>query len=196
MRTRELDKVGNGMRLVFIYGPPASGKLTVGRELAKLTGFKLYHNHVSIRFVTSLFDFGTKTFNRLTDKYRREMLEEAAREGVDTIFTFVYGKPVDDEFVRDIVRRVKRHGGRVFFVRLFCTRKELARRIAKPGRRALGKLTEKKILDDLYRVYDLDSEVPLQSSLNIDTGKISPRKATRMIVQHYKLHSLNKKSSQ
>jgi chloramphenicol 3-O-phosphotransferase len=182
------------MRLVFIYGPPASGKLTIARELTKLTGFKLFHNHVSIQFVTSLFDFGTKTFNRLTDKYRREMLEEAAREGVDTIFTFVYGRPVDDEFVRDSVRRVKRHGGRVVFVRLYCDREELARRVAAPGRRALGKLSKKKILNDLYRVFDLDSEVPVQSSFSIDTGKNSPRKAARMIVQRYKLRSSKKKS--
>ena len=181
------------MKLIFIYGPPASGKLTVARELAKLTGFSLFHNHVSIQFVSSIFDFGTKTFNRLTDKYRREMLEEAAREGVDTIFTFVYGKPVDDEFVRDIARRVKRHRGRIFFVRLFCDRKELARRVAKPGRRALGKLTQKRILDHLYLVHDLDSEVPIQSSLSIDTAKNSPRKAARMIVQHYKLRSVDKK---
>lgn len=180
------------MRLVFIYGPPASGKLTVARELSVLTGFNLFHNHVSIQFVTSLFEFGTKTFNRLTDKYRREMLEEAAREGVDTIFTFVYGRPVDDEFVRDIVRRVKRHRGRVFFVRLYCDRKELARRLAKPGRRALGKLTEKKILDDLYRVHDLDAEVPFESSLSIDTEKISTRRAARLIAQHYRLRSSKK----
>ena len=175
------------MKLVFIYGPPASGKLTVAKELSKRTGFKLFHNHVSIQFVTSLFDFGTKPFNRLVDRYRREMLEEAAREGVDTIFTFVYGRPVDDEFVRDITRRVKRYKGRVFFVRLYCDRKELARRLGKSERRALGKLTEKKILDDLYRVHDLDSEVPARSSLNIDTGKQSPKKAAQMIIKHYKL---------
>ena len=181
------------MRLVFIYGPPASGKLTVARELARLTGFKLFHNHVSIEFVTSLFEFGSKPANRLVDRYRREMIEEAAREGVDTIFTFVYGRPVDDEFVRDIVRRVKRFRGRVFFVRLHCDRKELGRRIAKPERRALGKLTRKKILDDLYRVHDLDSEVPIQSSLSIDTGRHSARKAARMIVQHYKLRSFRTK---
>ena len=190
---------GNGqssMRLVFIYGPPASGKLTVAGELARLTGFKLFHNHVSIQFVTSLFEFGTKPANRLIDRYRREMLEEAAREGVDTIFTFVYGRPVDDEFVRDIVRRVKRFEGRVFFVRLYCDRKELGRRIARPERRALGKLTEKRILDDLYRVHDLESEVPGQSSLSIDTGRKSPRQATVLIVRHYKLRSSRKKSDQ
>lgn len=80
------------MRLVFIYGPPASGKLTVAKRLSKLTGFRLFHNHVSIQFVQSLFEFGTEPFWQLTDKYRLEMLEEAARHGIDTIFTFVYGR--------------------------------------------------------------------------------------------------------
>lgn len=175
------------MKLIFIYGPPASGKLTVARELSKLTGFKLFHNHVSIQFVTSLFEFGTKSANRLVDKYRREMIEEAAREGVDMIFTFVYGRPVDDESVKDIVHRVKHHSGRVLFVRLQCDRRELARRISKQERRSLGKLTDKKVLDELYQIYDLDSEVPLQSSLSIDTAKHLPARAARMIVRHYKL---------
>jgi len=67
------------MKLVFIYGPPASGKLTVARELSKLTGFKLFDNHVSIRFVESLFDFGTRPFLRLTGKYRMEMIEKRPR---------------------------------------------------------------------------------------------------------------------
>lgn len=94
------------MRLVFIYGPPASGKLTVAKELAKLTGFRLFHNHISIKLVQSLFEFGSKPFWRLTDKYRREMIEEATKEGVDTIFTFVYGKKADDAFVRSDAREM------------------------------------------------------------------------------------------
>src|SRR3989442_10339181 len=97
------------MRLVFIYGPPASGKLTVATELAKLTGFKLFHNHVSIQFVQSIFEFGTKTFWRLTNKYRLQMIEEGSKEGVDTIFTFVYSKGEDHRFVRDVLKTVRSH---------------------------------------------------------------------------------------
>src|SRR6059036_357791 len=89
-------EVRAGMKLVFVYGPPASGKLTVAKELAKLTGFRLFHNHVSIQFVQSLFEFGTKTFWRLTNTYRLEMIEQAAKDGIDTIFTFVYSKGEDD----------------------------------------------------------------------------------------------------
>ncbi len=123
------------MKLIFVYGPPASGKLTVATELAKLTGFKLFHNHVSIQFVQSIFEFGTKTFWRLTGKYRMEMLEEAAKEGVDTIFTFVYSKGEDDQFVKQVLQNVRSHGGQVCFVRLHCDRKELVKRVRASQRR-------------------------------------------------------------
>jgi len=36
------------MNLVFLHGPAASGKLTVGRELSRLTGYRLFHNHLGL----------------------------------------------------------------------------------------------------------------------------------------------------
>ncbi|TMI66797.1 hypothetical protein E6H16_04805 [Candidatus Bathyarchaeota archaeon] len=175
------------VRLVFIYGPPAVGKLTVAIELSKQTGFKLYHNHVSIDFVKSIFQFGTPVYERLVDKYRREMLEEAAKENVDIIFTFVYGKGEDDEFVKDIIRRVVSHNGEVLFVRLHCSLEELARRVVVKSRRSQGKLASKRDLDSLFKEFDLLSEVPSVESLSIDTSRNSPQKVARLIVRHYEL---------
>lgn len=175
------------MKLIFVYGPPAVGKLTVATELARITGFKLYHNHVSVDFVKSVFEFGTPTFWRLVDKFRREILEEAAKEGVDTIFTFVYGKGVDDEFVKDVVRRVESHDGRVCFVRLYCDRNELLRRVGTSSRKKSGKLTTKSGLDRMFRRFDLTAEVPTAKSLSIDTTNRAPRRVAREVALHYKL---------
>ena len=177
------------MRLVFIYGPPASGKLTVGTELAKLTGFKLFHNHVSIQFVQSIFGCGTKTFSRLTGKYRLEIIEEAAKEGIDTIFTFVYSKGEDDRFVRDVLKSVRSHRGKVCFVRLYCNRKELARRVKSSQRRKLGKIGTEKMLSDLFRTYNLDSEIPFQRSVSIDTTNRTPRSVAKSIGRQHRLSS-------
>ncbi len=177
------------MRLVFIYGPPASGKLTVATELAKLTGFKLFHNHVSIQFVQSIFEFGTKTFWRLTSKYRLEMIEEAAKEGIDTIFTFVYSKGEDDEFVKRVLQKVRSNGGRLSFVRLYCDRKELARRVKSSQRRRMGKIGTEKMLSDLFRKYNLDLEIPFQRSLSINTTNRTPRNVAKSIARHYRLSS-------
>jgi shikimate kinase len=177
------------MRLIFIYGPPASGKLTVATDLAKLTGFKLFHNHVSIQFVQSIFELGTKTFSRLTNKYRLEMIEEAAKERVDMIFTFVYGKGEDDEFVKDTLQRVRSQGGRVCFVRLYCEREELARRVKATRRKKMGKVSTHEILNDLFRRHNLDSEIPFSKSMSVDTTNQSPRIVAKLIARQYRLRT-------
>ncbi len=40
-------------------GPPAVGKMTKGQELEKLSGYKLFHNHVTIEMVVPFFSYGT-----------------------------------------------------------------------------------------------------------------------------------------
>ena len=39
------------MTLVFIYGPPGVGKLTTARALAELTGFRVFHDHLTVNLV-------------------------------------------------------------------------------------------------------------------------------------------------
>lgn len=55
--------------LVFIVGPPAVGKMTVGHELAKRTGLKLFHNHHTIDLALRFFPFGTPPFQRLVGEF-------------------------------------------------------------------------------------------------------------------------------
>jgi hypothetical protein len=45
--------------LVFIVGPGAVGKMTVGAALAARTGLKLFHNHQTIDLVLPYFAFGS-----------------------------------------------------------------------------------------------------------------------------------------
>lgn len=80
------------MKLIFIYGAPAVGKLTVARELEKQTGFKVFHNHLTIDAIEPVFDFGTKSFWKLVHRIRLETISEAALENVNLIFTFCYAK--------------------------------------------------------------------------------------------------------
>ncbi|MBB5075940.1 hypothetical protein [Nonomuraea endophytica] len=50
--------------LLCIVGPPAVGKMTVGNAIANRTGYKLFHNHLSVEPVLRFFDFGTEPFGR------------------------------------------------------------------------------------------------------------------------------------
>jgi len=43
------------MKLVFIHGPVASGKLTIARALGQLSGFAVFHNHLVVDAVAAVF---------------------------------------------------------------------------------------------------------------------------------------------
>ena len=53
------------MKLIFIWGPAASGKLTVARELEKLTGLPVFHNHLVVDALLEKLPFGDPEFVRL-----------------------------------------------------------------------------------------------------------------------------------
>jgi hypothetical protein len=83
------------VHLVILFGPPAVGKMTVGLELARLTGYKLLHNHMTIEPVLDVFPFGSPPFNRLVGGLRRRILEEACvAQLAGLIFTYAWA--VDD----------------------------------------------------------------------------------------------------
>jgi hypothetical protein len=129
------------MKLVFIHGAPAVGKLTVARELAKLTGFRLFHNHLTVDLLSAVFDFGSAPFVMLREQIWLSVFREAALQNVSLIFTFNPERTVRDRFIQDTLDVVAKEGGQVVFVELICSEDELERRIADPSRNEFGKLS-------------------------------------------------------
>ncbi|MCX5443815.1 hypothetical protein [Streptomyces sp. NBC_00063] len=77
--------------LLYIVGPPAVGKATVGHEIATRTGLRLFHNHMAIEPVLRFFDFGSPAFVRLVDGFRQSLIEEVAASDLPgLIFTYVW----------------------------------------------------------------------------------------------------------
>lgn len=175
------------MDLVYIYGPPGVGKFTTGKELSKITGYKLFHNQLSIEFVMSVFKFGTPSFNKLVLGFRSEMIEEAARSNTPLIFTSLYARGLSDKIFKDIIRRVEKNGGRVCLVGLYCDKKELLRRIRSRSRKNFFKIRSPGRLEQLMKRYEF-STVSFRKGLIIDNTRISPKKTAQMIASHYRLN--------
>ena len=175
------------MKLLFIYGSPAVGKLTVATQIAARTGFKLFHNHLSIDCVEPVFDYGTKPFGRLVNLIRVETIREAARENVDLIYTFCYAKGPDDAHVKSITKIVEENGGEVCFVLLKADREQLNKRVTEESRKRLGKAKTVEMMDYFHETYDLFSPVPERESLIIDNTNLSTDKAAEQIITHFKV---------
>ena len=175
------------MHLVYLYGPPGVGKLTVARALAARTGFKIYHNHVSIDAVLPVFEFGTAPFWKLVHQMRRDMLEAVTSEGVDLIITNVYAHPDDAPRIEWYLEAVEQHGGRVACVQLTCALEELERRVTAAERVAMRKLATLELLRETVSNYELFTPLPDRDSLRIDNTSLSPDAVATRIIQHYGL---------
>jgi hypothetical protein len=131
------------VRLLLIIGPPAVGKMTVGRAVADRSTFRLFHNHHTIELLLDVFDYGTPPFDRLNSEYRRRIIEEAAEAGADLVFTFVWDLDLPSE-ADWLARLVAPYGDRVAVVELVA---DLDTRLVR--NRTEHRLAEKKSKRDL-----------------------------------------------
>jgi hypothetical protein len=177
------------MQLIFLYGPPGVGKLTVARELSTLTGFRLFHNHLTVNLVTAIFQPRTDAWDRLAARIRLDVFSEAAREGVDLILTRAPRLVDDAELARveAMVAPIRASNGSALFVRLACDRAELLRRVRSSDRQAHDKLTDPDVLLDQV---DLDATLPFQPHLWLDTTALTPTQAADRIATHFDLPRL------
>jgi thiamine kinase-like enzyme/shikimate kinase len=174
------------VQLVFLYGPPGVGKYTIGVELAAQTGFRLFHNHLTVNLVSAVFERNSDVWLRVLRRIRRDMLTDAARQGVNLIMTSVFnGTSENVEAWRTMLEQVEAEGGSVLFVQLTCDREELFRRVEQESRRALDKLVDAVRLSELLDRFEMFSPAPFGRHLCLDVTHLAPSDSATMIIQHY-----------
>ena len=169
--------------LVFLYGPPAVGKLTVAKALVERRAYRVLHNHVTIDAVAAVLPFGTDAFWAAVGRLRRDLIESAAREGIDLVYTYVFA-PGDESHVDHVVETFEGVGGSVMFVRLTAPPEELLRRVVEESRGAHGKITDAATLEPILAEYDVHATIPGRDSLTIDLSAVSAGEAADRIIQH------------
>lgn len=183
------------MKLVFLIGDAAVGKMTVGQALMKQTGLRLFHNHMMIEPVIEIFG----AFNGHVTQQLREVIfhEFSKSDNKGMIFTYLWAFDMqsDWDYVAHVSDIFRQQGAEIYYVELIAPqevrlqRNETANRLAhKASKRDLEASRARLLRDDAnYRCVSLPGEIPFENYLRIDNSEVSAETAAKMIREHFAL---------
>ena len=183
------------MKLVWIIGDTAVGKMTVGQELMKITDLRLFHNHMTIEPVIEVFG---SYQSRVTARLREVIFEEfAASHNYGMIFTYMWAfdAPSDWEYVRHVSDMFAAQGADIYFVELVAPQEvRLQRNITenrlshKSSKRDTAFSNQRLLDDDLHhRCVSYEGEIPFENYLRIENADIPADRAAQIIKDRFHL---------
>lgn len=185
------------MKVLFLIGNAAVGKMTVGQELMKITDLRLFHNHMTIEPVIEIFGyFNPKAINRL----REVIFEEfAATECYGLIFTIMWAFDMQSdwdyiEHVKEIFKQ-KNENVEFYYVELVASQEIRLERNAtenrlknKASKRNLD-ISRQLLLDDdaKHRCESFEGEIPFKNYIKIDNSYLAPDAVALKIKEEFHL---------
>ena len=175
------------MKLMFLHGAPATGKLTIAKALLRHVPGRLFDNHAAIDVAETVFDFDAPGFWELVQTVRCAVLDAAAGQGVPLVVaTYRYAEPEDRPAFAQFEEILRRHDGDMLPVFLHCSRAEMSRRVTSAERSARGKIGTAKGLENFLAQYDL-VPVPRADCLMLDSAAKSADATAQDIIRHFAL---------
>ena len=190
------------MNFVVIFGPPAVGKMTVGYELAKLTGMKVFHNHMTIDLILEFFPYGHEKFTTLVSEFRQRIFEEVATSDLlGMIFSYVWAldQPDDKEQVDSYCEIFRRNSAKIYFVELEADlderleRNKSEFRLSKKSSKRDISRSEKNLLktEGQYKMNTDGDFFYRENYLKINNTNLSPEETAKQIAQTFGLQIVN-----
>lgn len=181
------------MKLLFLIGNSAVGKMTVGQELCKITPFRLFHNHMMIEPVLDIFGAFR---GDVIQKLRHVIFEEFAKtDNYGMVFTFMWAfdMPSDWEYLESVKKIFGLPEEDVYYVELIAPqevrleRNNTENRLKnKASKRDIEASNQRLIGDDQrYRCESYPGEIPFPNYFRLENAHISAAEAARIIKDHF-----------
>ena len=181
---------------IFIIGAPASGKMTIGQELEKLTNAKLFHNHESIDFALKFMDEFSIEMLEFHQDITLAAMTAFARQGRNMIGTGVINFDIAEDvaYLQRIQEIFESQQRRVLFIELETSFEERLKRnrtanrlIHKPLKRHVD-ISEQEIVETSQHVNFNPSTQPEELKLyyKIRNTHLSAEDVAHLIVEKIK----------
>ena len=176
---------------IFIIGAPASGKMTIGQELSKLTGATLFFNHQPIDFALEIYQDFTEEMWEFVRSVNFSFLETSARYHRSVILTGVtdFSNQYHLMYLKQIQDLLNDYHQEILFVELETSLEERLRRNRtenrlkhKPLKRHI-EVSEREILEtaETLQLNSQDQPNELHHYFKINNTNLSAEEAAKQI---------------
>lgn len=183
------------MKVLFLFGNAAVGKMTVGQELMKITGLRLCHNHMTIEPVIEIFG---KYDGHITARLREVIFEEFAKsDNYGIIFTYMWAfdMQADWDYLEHVREIFQPYGAEFYYAELVASKEaRLARNVTenrlkhKASKRDIDASNKRLFRDDEnHRLESYEGEIPYENYIKIDNTNLSPEEVARIIKERFLL---------
>ncbi len=186
---------GVHMKMLFLIGNAAVGKMTVGQSLMSMTSLRLFHNHMAIEPTIEIMgSYNPTVIARLRDVFFEEF---ASSDNYGMIFTFMWA--FDSRADWDYIERVRNifternPDTEFYYAELVAdTEARLARNVTKnrlkhkASKRDIEASTARNISNDSeYRLVSNDGEITFSNYIKIDNTHLSPDEVAKRIKDEF-----------
>ena len=181
---------------VFIIGAPASGKMTIGQELSRMTDATLFYNHQAIDFALEIYQDYTEEMWEFVRGITFSFLGASARNQRSVILTDVidFSNQYHLMYLKDIQDLLNEYHQQILFVELETSLEERLRRNRtenrlkyKPLKRYV-EVSEREILetDKTDQLNSQKQPSGLYHYLKIDNTNLSAEEVAKQIQEKMK----------
>ena len=177
------------MKVLFLFGNAAVGKMTVGQELMKITDLRLCHNHMTIEPVIEIFG---KYDSYVTMRLREVIYEEYAKSdnyGIILTFMWAFDMHEDWDYLAHVRSIFEAYGAEFYYVELVAPQDvRLARNatenrlINKASKRDIEASNNRLLNEDKkHRFESYEGEIPFENYMKINNSNLEASAVAEMI---------------
>ncbi len=169
------------MRNILLFGPPASGKLSIATAIAENGKHVVIDNHRTIDAANIINADQRIQVKKLSERMREWLY---AADDINVIATVVYAAGTDDALIEKYSSWLSRPNESCLLVQLHCPQEIVKERCTRGTRFGTSKIVDPGIIEKLYSENDFDSKHPNQSVMHLHTDNSSAVAIANQIYRH------------
>lgn len=189
----------SSLKVFFIFGPQAVGKMTIGEIIADKLRLPLLHNHMTLELLQPLFGWTPATFS-LSREFREAIFSKIAKESIGNglVFTFVLGFDLkeDIEEFNQYKAIFSDKGIDIYFIELEAEleervyRNKTEYRLSKKASKQNVAHSEKELLlaNEQHRLNSFPGEIDEKYYYRLDVTKLTAQQAADQILEQFELN--------